>query len=363
MDDNIENELLLYDPIFAKKPPEGWEDSEKGGFFGKAATKKAIFIIFLVLAISLSLLLSFRSLSKKKFSYDSTDNGYRLSEFNGTDRDNVLTIAFVINEDGTEDPSRPVTSVRNYAICCNETLDFIFIGKEVTELEYNCFYYCTNLKAIFVDEENPAYTSVDGVLYNKDMTEIIIHPIKNSEYRAALALGLTAPAYETACPNFLDEMERLLPEDEEKLSAAAEKAMSENGAIYTIPDTVTSVAPFCFNYCDKLTRVDLPDGLKTIGQMGFFKCLSLETIHLPDGLENIGPDGLSYCEKLDYIFVPSSVKEIGHHAFYGCLGIGEIYLGAADNSMVETGEGWLPKQNVRSMKNVPVVYGAERRDG
>ena len=363
MEDNIEREALLYDPIFAKKPPEGWEDSEKGGFFGKASTKKAIFIIFLVLAISFSLFLSFRSLSKKKFSYDDAESGYRLSEFNGTDSDNILNIASAIDEDGTADPARPVTAVRNYAVCCNETLDFIFIGKDVTTLEYNCFYYCTRLKAVFVDAENPVYTAVDGVLYRKDMTEIILHPIKNSEYRAALALGLTAPADEAACGPFLEEMKRMFPEDEETFSERVKKAMADTGAVYTVPDTVTSIAPFCFNYCDKLTKIALPEGLKTVGQMAFFKCKALESIRLPDGLESIGPDGLSYCETLDYIFVPASVKTIGHHAFYGCLGVDAIYLGAADHSAVETGEGWLPKQSERSLKNVDTVFGAERRDG
>ena len=363
MENDAGKEILLYDPIFAKKPPEGWEDSEKGGFFGKAATKKAIFVLFLVLAISLSLLLSFRSLSKKKFSYDSVESGFRLSEFNGTDKDNVLRVDAVVGEDGAEDPGQPVTAVRNYAVCCNETLDFIFIGPSVTELEYNCFYYCTNLKAVFVDADNPAYVSVEGVLDSKDMTEIILHPIQNSEYRAALALGLTAPADEEECGPFLEEMNRMFPEDEETVSERVRTALADTGAVYSVPETVTSVAPFCFSYCDKLTKVDLPDGLKTLGQMAFFKCKALESIRLPDGLESIGADGLSYCEKLDYIFVPASVKTIGHHAFYGCLGVDEIDLGAADAGQVETGEEWLPKQSERSTKNVTAVFGAERRDG
>lgn len=363
MENNVENEVLLYDPIFANKPPEGWADSEKGGFFGKAATKKTLFVLFLVLAISLSLLLSFRSLNKKKFSYDYVDGKPRLSEFNGTESDTILRVDSYTYEDGSVDPEIPVTAVRNYAVCCNETLDFIYIGPYVTELEYNCFYYCTNLKAVFVDAANPAYAAVDGVLYNKDRTEIVLHPIKNSEYRAALSLGLSAPETEAESEAFLKEFRRLFPENAENTPAEAAEAMAAVGAVYTVPDTVTSVAPFCFSYCDQLTRVDLPEGLKSLGQMALFKCASLESIRLPDGLESIGADGVSYCPKLDYIFVPASVKTIGHHAFYGCLGVDEIHLGAADEDMVETGENWLPKQSERSVKNVPVVYGAERRDG
>lgn len=361
MDENKKTEELLYDPIFAKKPPEGWEDSEKGGFFGKAATKKAIFIIFLVLAITFSLILSFNSLSKKKYTYEETDNGYRLSEFNGTEKDNILVISHVINEDGSVDNEKPVTSVRNYALTCNETVDFIFIGKEVTELEYNCFYYCTHLLAIFVDEENSVYTSVDGVLYNKDMTEIILHPIKNSEYRTALKLGVAAPTDEESCKAFLEESKDFFPVDEEEMTDDVKKALEVSGAKYSVPDSVTSIAPFCFSYCSRLTQIDLPEGLKTIGQMGLFKCKGLESIYLPDGLESIGSDGLSYCETLEYIYVPASVKTIGHHAFFGCLGVDAIYLGAADENSVETGEQWLPKRSARSLKTVDAVYASERR--
>ncbi|MCR5522242.1 MAG: hypothetical protein K6F64_01205 [Clostridia bacterium] len=49
MDEKIKDEKLLFDPVFDRKPPEGREDSEKGGFFGKSSTKKTIFIIFLII--------------------------------------------------------------------------------------------------------------------------------------------------------------------------------------------------------------------------------------------------------------------------------------------------------------------------
>ncbi|MBR2732216.1 MAG: leucine-rich repeat domain-containing protein, partial [Clostridia bacterium] len=301
------------------------------------------------------------SLSKKKYTYDAVENGYRLSEFNGTENDNILVISRVINEDGSVDSEKPVTAVRNYALTCNETVDFIFIGKEVTDLEYNCFYYCTHLKAVFVDEENPVYTSVDGVLYSKDRTEIILHPIKNSEYRTALKMGVPAPADMDSCKAFLEKTSDFFPADEEKMTGEVKTALAASGAVFTIPETVTEIAPFCFSYCSRLVQVDIPDGVRSIGQMAFFKCTSLESIRLPDGLESIGADGFSYCEKLDYIYVPASVKTIGHHAFFGCLGVDAIYLGAPDKDAVETGEQWLPKRGARSLKTVDAVYAAERR--
>ena len=363
MDESIKKEDLLYDPVFAHKPPEGWEDSKNGGFFGKSSTKKAIFILFLVVAIGFSLLLSFKSLSKKKYAYDSVDTGLRLSEFSGTEKDNILTVDYLINEDDSVDRKQPVTAVRSYAITCNETIDFIFVGKDVTNLEDNCFYYCTNLKAVFVDKDNPAYTSVDGVIYNKDMTEIILCPIKNSEYRTALALGVAAPSDDSSCAEYLEKTKDFFPGEDEDMSEKVKNTLAKSGALYEIPATVTDIAPYCFSYCDMLTRIDIPDGVKTIGQMSFFKCKSLESIYLPDGLESIGPDGLSYCESIKYIYVPASVKTIGHHAFFGCMGVDAVYLGAPDKDSVKTGESWLPKQSTRSLKTVDAVYAAEREAG
>lgn len=361
MSENISEKEHLYDPMFAKKPPTGWEDSEKGGFFGKAVVKKAVFIFFLVIAIGTSLFFSFRALGKETYTYDNTEIGLQLSEFNGGEKDTVLYVEYKADENGQFDTSAPVASVRNYAVCCNEYLEFIFIGKDVKELEYNCFYYCNNLKAIFVDSENPNYTSVDGVLYSKDMTEIIIHPIKHHEYVAALKMGASPIETQADCEKFRNEFEERIGYNEEERSEKVIEFISNNADTYEIPDTVTKIAPFCFNYCSTLTYIEIPDGVKEFGQMAFFKCSSLKSIYLPDGLETIGSDAVSYCREINYIYVPASVKTIGHHAFFDDLGCEKIYMGAESKDDFKAGESWLPKQGERSNKNVEVVYGQERR--
>lgn len=361
MSDKISEKELLYDPMFAKKPSNGWEDSEKGGIFGKAIVKKTIFILFLIVAIGSSLYFSFNALGKEKYSYTENETGYELSEFNGGEKDIILDVEFVQNENGKSDLSKPVTSVRNYAITCNEFIEMIYIGKDVRTLENNCFYYCTNLKAILVDPANEYFTSLDGVLYNKDMTEIIIHPIKNNEYRASLSMGIKAPSDKTECNTYLTAFGEMFGHDEEKRSDAVKSAIETVGANYVIPETVTKIADFCFNYCDKLVYIKIPDSVTEFGQMAFFKCASLESIYIPDNIISIGADALSYCEKLNYIFVPASVKTIGHHAFFGDLGCDKIYMGAKDDSEIKIGEGWLPKKSVKTLKNVEVVYGQTRR--
>ena len=64
------------------------------------------------------------------------------------------------------------------------------------------------LTTIIVDENNPELKSVDGVLYSKDMKEIILHPMRNHQYRTALAAGMTAPVDEATAKAFLDEFNK-----------------------------------------------------------------------------------------------------------------------------------------------------------
>ena len=189
---------LLYDPLFEKKP-----DLKMKG--RKNTLFKALFIIIISIFVGLSLFFSFNSISSDKYTYKETDNGYILYQFVGKEDDITLHIDYVRDEAGTVDITKPVTAVREFSMSCNEYVRFIFIGKDVSELEPHCFYYTKNLMAVIVDPENQNYTSVDGVLYSKDMKEIILHPMRNHQYRAALAAGMAAPADEKAAEAFLVE--------------------------------------------------------------------------------------------------------------------------------------------------------------
>ena len=344
---------LLYDPLFDKKPDLKMKGKKNTIF-------KALFIIIILIFVGLSLFFSFNSISSDKYTYKENDTGYTLYQFVGKEEDITLHVDYVRDEAGVADPSKPVTEVREFSMSCNEYVRFIFIGKDVSEIQPHCFYYTKNLMAVIVDPENQNYTSVDGVLYSKDMKEIILHPMRNHQYRAALGAGIIAPADEITAEAFLDEFSEKY--GDETMSDAEEygKQFSKE-AFYKIPDSVLKIADSCFSDCEALIYVDIPSSVKKIGNLAFFKCKSFETITIPDGVESIGSDGFSYCEKVTYIYVPESVKFIGHHAFYGNLGCEKIYLGAENEDSVETGENWLPKQSPSSLKDIEAVYGQERR--
>ena len=355
MDDNIiiSKTELLYDPLFDKKPDVEMKDKKSRKF-------KIIFIIVIAAFVALSLYFSFTSISSDKYTYRENDTGYTLEQFVGKEDDITLHIDYVRNEAGVAEQTKPITKVREFSMSCNEYVRFIFIGKDVSELELHCFYYSKNLMAVIVDPENQNYTSVDGVLYSKDMEKIILHPIRNHQYRTAIKNGISAPDNEITAKAFLDEFIVKYGNEAVEDAEKYEKQFSDE-AFYYIPDSVTKIEDSCFSDCTALKFVDIPSSVKAIGNLAFFKCTGFETITIPDGVELIGSDGFSYCEKVTYIYVPKSVKFIGHHAFYGNMGCEKIYLGAENEDCIETGENWLPKQSTTSLKSIEAVYGQERR--
>lgn len=360
----ISETKLLYDPIYANKPDIELKGKNNTVF-------KILFIIVISCFVALSLFFSFNSISQDKYTYKEVENGIQLYQFCGKEDDVTLHIDFQRNEEGVPDETKPVTTVREFAMTCNEYVQFIFIGKDVETLEPNCFYYTKNLKAIFVDPENQYFTDVDGVLYNKDMTEIILYPMKHQEYDVAIEDGIAVPVDEKTAEEFIAAFDEKYgtedPNDPETFLSQFDKK-----ATFEIPDTVTKIADSCFSNCERMTNITIPDSVKEIGSLAFCKCKKLESIYIPDGVETIGSDAFSYIYNSDvedeesdavtltYIYVPKSVKSIGHHAFYGDLGCEKIYMGAENEDAVETGEHWLPRQGTRSLKDVEVVYGQER---
>ena len=75
-----------------------------------------------------------------------------------------------------------------------------------------------------------------------------------------------------------------------------------------MPDTVTSIGDFAFQYCINLRSLKLSKNLKTIGNYSFDYC-GIEAIELPNGLENIGYSAFSRCTNLKEITIPDSVKQ------------------------------------------------------
>ena len=322
-----------------------------------AGKKKIIVIVTLLIAIGLSIFFSVRAVHSETYNYEQLEDGWQFYKFSNPGDITELTVDYV---DG--DTSKPITEIREYAFNCDDKLIDITVGKDVKKIDGKSFYSVWNLRNIHVDEANEYYCDVDGVLYNKEKTEVICYPVDHDAYLREKA-GIE---------------EELWP-------------WSENGEYgedyinavqtYRIPETVTKIGELAFNYANLVT-VYLPEGLKTIETLAFFKSTSLANIisygaggeykSLPEGLEYIGSDAFSYDQALSYMFIPASVKYIGHHAFWDTCykedgevkGVNVMNVALGENeftTLVDTNDHWLPSYDWKLLKKtIGVNYSAER---
>ena len=111
-------------------------------------------------------------------------------------------------------------------------------GKSVTKIDGMAFEKCKNLTEINIDDDNPQYSSEDGMLYNKDKTQLIRCPI-------------------------------------------AKKSV-------TIPDSVTEIESAAFKNCSSLTEIEIPKGVTAVRQEAFGDCSKLRKIKIAESVKDMG---------------------------------------------------------------------------
>lgn len=359
-----------------------------GKTYKNFTVKKILLVIAVLIVVSLSFLLSVIALMSDTFEYEELSDGkYMLSQFSNTGNIKELDIDYVsdvleekvlenkeIEVVFSKDETKPVTEIREYAFNCDEKVEVINIGPQVTKIDAKSFYSCWKLERIEVDENNPVYCDVDGVLYTKDMKTLVCLPINHDLYLAKQD-GIEVD---------------LWPGDD------GYEEYKKNYMTIVIPSTVETIGDLALNY-NALSDIYLPEGLKTIGDLAFFESTLTENIYtykgeseqiigadkinfsaeniylsLPEGLESIGTDAFNYNQALSYMYVPSSVKFIGHHAFWGTVykegkelkGVAYIDVAADEGAFesVEKGNNWLPQfDNGLFPKEIEVKYGATRK--
>ena len=157
-----------------------------------------------------------------------------------------------------------------------DSLTSIMIPGSVTSIDVDAFYRCDSLKSITVDENNKNYSSQDGVLFNKDKTELILYPVGNK-------------------------------------------------TSYNIPDSVTSIGNGAFGACDSLKSITIPNSVTSIGEDAFSGCNSLTSITIPNSVTSIGDGAFSWCNSLTSITIPDGVTSIGM-VFYNCYNLTSIMI-------------------------------------
>ena len=84
-----------------------------------------------------------------------------------------------------------------------------------------------------------------------------------------------------------------------------------------IPEGVTTLDSYAFQYCENLQRITLPESLTTIGLGALSHCAFKEVV-IPDGVTHLGDYAMDCCERLETLTIGSGVRHIGYAAFENC---------------------------------------------
>ncbi len=198
-----------------------------------------------------------------------------------------------------------VTSIGEWAFKGCSSLTSVTIPNSVTSIRTFDFIQYSSLTSISVAEDNPNYSSIDGVLFDKQKTRLI------------------------QCPR------------------------GKQGA-YIIPNSVTSIGEWAFGGCRGLTSVTIPNSVTSIGKSAFFYCSSLTSIEIPNSVTSIGDGAFSGCSGLTspvynahaFAFLPTSysgaytipegIEAIAGYALRDCISLTSVTI---PDSVTSIGEG------------------------
>ena len=159
-----------------------------------------------------------------------------------------------------------VTSIGSYAFYRCTSLINITIGRGVTSTLDDIFDSYNKLERIDVSEENTKYSSMQGILFNKEKSTIIKYPSNKNDI-----------------------------------------------SNYEIPSTVKIIEKYAFQNCTSLTSVTIPDSVTSISGSAFIGCNKLERIDVSENNDTYSSvDGILYNkEKTKMLIVPEGNKSIG----------------------------------------------------
>ena len=350
--------------------------------------KKRIFGIVIVLCLVLMLVPTTAfAITSGNYEYTVADGNAMITKFNSTTTDAVTIPSTIdgypvtaIGENAfkyctsLESVTIPdsVISIGEKAFNNCTSLKSVTIGRSVQTIGVNAFYYCTSLESIVVDKENSYYSSKDGVLFDRNKTQLITYPcgktgssyiipdrvpsIGEYAFRDCKSLeSIEIPYTVTSIGNgaFLNciNLESIclisglgvwgtgIPDtatlvrygfgDDNvtitKVNLGKDRTTVEiPSSICGVP--VTAIGEKAFQDCTSLKSVTITSGVQTIGNSAFASCKSLERVTIPNSITSIGEKAFAYCTSLESVTIPNGVQTIRNSTFVGCTSLASVTI-------------------------------------
>ncbi len=209
-------------------------------------------------------------------------------------------------------------TIGNSAFYCCSALKSIFIPASVIMIGSTVFYGCESLTDITVAETNAKYSSLYGVLYDKNKTVLICYPLGKTDATFVVPNGVVSISY-FAFGN------------------------CKHLQSVTIADTVTVISYSAFSGCSALTEIILPDAVREIGSSAFFNCISLISISIGSGLRTIDTEAFYGCNNLKDVYYNGGEAEwnkIEIGSYNSCLLNAERHYKYINSGKFVTGQTW-----------------------
>lgn len=183
-------------------------------------------------------------------------------------------------------------------------LTTVSIGSGLNDFGLSTFLGCTALTGFSVSEENTAYNSLNGVLYNKEQNTLIAYPnAKGATYQIPNGVTTINEYAFDGCTGIVS------------LNASS--------------SSLTSVGRSAFNNCTKLTSLTIGTGVTSIGSFAFSGCIALKEVTIPDKVVSMGEQAFKGCAALNKVIIGKSLSSVDNWLFDGCGALLDIQLKSA----------------------------------
>lgn len=265
---------------------------------------------------------------------------------------------------------KSVTTIGREAFARSESLTSVTIPDSVTTIGTDAFFDCSSLESILVEENNPSYSSVNGVLFNKDKSVLVCYPAGKKDKSYTIPDSVTTmetyaffwtALTSVTIPKSLNTDINLLNNynlTEIKVDPENTRYLSEDGVLfskdktelilypkdkadkyYTVPDGVTTIKGSAVADAQNLISMILPDSVKEIGRCAFSQhgreC-SLKWIYIPESVTSI----------VDYAFTMPPMKSAATSFAYP---LSDIYYGGSEENWEKVNSSYSYHKNVTTI--------------
>lgn len=187
-------------------------------------------------------------------------------------------------------------------------IEVVNFGKDVQEVQI-AGVFGGNVKAVNIDDDNPYYKSVDGVVFDKEMTTIVFFPDIKTEFtvpESITAIGANLFSGRTTLESiiFSANLTEIGENAFKGCTSLALVTFLEGGEATTL-----TIGNGAFNGCSALKTIELPARTVSIGSNAF-SSTALTSITLNEGLTSIGESAFS-STNLASVTLPASLETLG----------------------------------------------------